>query len=209
MKSKITYIISMVVIAGTVGHADIILSDFNGTGMDYAYGSWSGALTTGASFLTIDNPANPSGGSGITRTSMDLNATNYVIRMTARLGANNTASQINVVLKDKDATGTDDLVYFLPASNFNTSTFTTIDIPVTSVGYTGGDGDTLVNFDTGGNGLVGWEIQGNYANTSDTVNFEIDSVTLVDTTAVPEPGSLSALLLATGLISLRRIPIFQ
>lgn len=168
--------------------ANILLSDFNSTGLEYAYGSWNGpgAVVNGSSYLTIQSPATPSGGGGVGLSSLALNASNYYVSLTARLGSANQASQLNVVLLDRDGGSEEAYVYFFLASWFNPSTFTTIHIPATMPSWTNNVIDGIINFDTGGNGLVGWQLQGNYANNTDTLNFEIDHLQL---TAIPEPGT--------------------
>ena len=48
-----------------VSAAPVIAAEFDGTGLDYAFGSWSGSVSAGPSALTIGTLATESGGGGV------------------------------------------------------------------------------------------------------------------------------------------------
>lgn len=184
--------------------ADLLLSDFNGTGLDFTYGSWSGvgAVATGPTYLTIDDPATPSGGGGVSSLGLLFDAGTYSVALTARLGLANEGTAINVVLVDADPSGVETFAYFFAASGFNSSTFTTVNLPATNWGFhavQSGTPDGVLNPDLSGS-VTGWQLQGNYANDVDTVNFEVDHLALV----VPEPGTLVLGSLGLGVALLVR-----
>ncbi len=191
-------------LSNTLRAQDIILSDFNSKGLAFTYGSWnqSGTLVIGSSYLTVQSPATPQGGGGENLSSLSLNPANYQVSLTAKVGPNNQADYINVVLLDQDDAGYEGYVYFFPVSNFNSTAFTTAHVPLLSWGCLNNPQDSALNFDTGGKGLIGWQIQGNYANNTDTFNYEIDHL---QRTLIPEPGFLGLAVGGVGSFLLLRL----
>ena len=110
--------------------------------------------------LTPAGTGGPDGGFGFNGLKVDFDATNYQIEIEAKLLANNTAQQFNLLLGDNDGDdtgpglGNEDFNFLVDTSNFNTTDFTTVTIPlgsgsesnfVTSFGSVNG-GDGLQNF---------------------------------------------------------------
>ncbi len=190
MKQAGKRVLTMAAIALLAGSAkaDLVLSVFDNTGLDYTYGSWAGATTPGLTYLTIDTPATPSGGGGVGGLSLVFDPTGQSLSLTARLGAGNQASRFNVVLQDSDASGSESFVYFFSAASFNAATFTTVTVDLASHGFysvQSGTPDGVLNPD-GSGAMTGWQLQGNYANNTDVMNWEVDNVAVV-----PEPGTLA------------------
>ncbi len=190
-------------------HADLVLSTFDGTGLDFSYGSWSGggALSTGLSFLTVDTPATPSGGGGVSGLALLFDPSDPLtayLSLTARLGSGNQAAQVNVVLVDSDLSGSESFVYFFQASDFNATTFETVTVPLASHGFyavQSGTPDGILNPDANG-AVTGWQLQGSYANNTDTLNWEFDNVAVI-----PEPGTL--MLASLGMAVLATVRRFK
>jgi hypothetical protein len=91
---KLRTLIALVLFGLLIGvhsaHADTILSDFNGTGFDFAYATWNGNVTTGSTFVTIGGSATERGGAGL-ELAGPRDFGGHGIALTAQLGAGNPA----------------------------------------------------------------------------------------------------------------------
>jgi hypothetical protein len=127
----------------------------------FTFGTFSnpGVLdASGSTFLINADPASdggPSGGFGFNGLNVNFNAEDYQIEIEARLLPSNTAGQFNLVLGDNDGPelGAEDFNFFIDTSNFNTTGFTTVTIPLGSgsetnfvTQYQSTPGDGLQNF---------------------------------------------------------------
>lgn len=199
---RVALFASVLAVAASVEANQIILSDFNGTGFDFTYGQWTPSdITTGSTFVTI-SAVGLQGGAGVNFTPhVTLNNYHTQLVVTARIGRDNESSQFNIVLIDNDPGGVEFFVYFFPATLFNNSTFTTITRslldPPDYYAVQSGTPDGTLNLDASG-GMPNFQIQGNYANTTDRFHWEFDIVYIV-----PEPSTIGLALVGLGLIGLR------
>ena len=134
----------------------------------------------------------PNGGFGFSGLNVDFNATDYQIELEAKLLPGNTAQLVNLLLGDNDGDdsapmmGSDDHIFSVDTSNFNTTEFSTVTIPLgtgsesdilTTFGFTNG-GDGLQNF-----GLSQMQIQAD-GDTGGILNMEIARFSIVERTPV-------------------------
>jgi len=164
--------------------------DFAGsTNFDFDYGTWTGNVTPGAGYITIDTGANGTdGGAGFNLSGVDVTLTpaaNTYMVIRARLLPTHNGTSINLILATSP---TDYEVWFIPASSFNTTTFTTVLIPLsTPSNLQFGSGVTLTNVNS-------YQVQGNYSNTAD-FDIEIEYMSII-----PEPNEFAVFtLLALGI----------
>lgn len=188
MKKMIGVAIIAMAMAGAA-RADIVLSIFDNLGFDYGYSSWTpltNAITLNPTYVSVGGTATETGGAGVNLAApVTFDTNTHLLRVSARIGPGNLASGFNVILQ----TSPSDLWgYYFPATLFNTSTFTPAYIAVTNYTFVSGSPDFATN------GMIGWQIQGDFSSTDD-FRFDFDDARLV----VPEPGTLA--LLAIGILS--------
>lgn len=187
-KCGVIVILSAVLCALTAKGTDIILSTFDNVGFQWGYGSWnplSNVETLFPTYVQIAGPATESGGAGVTLSSaVTFDPTQYFLVVSARIAPGNAASGFNVILQ----TSPSDLWgYYFDASLFNSSTFTTVSVPVVSYTFANGTPDFL------NVGMNEWQVQGDFS-TTDSFAFEFEDLRLV-----PEPGTIG--LLALGAVA--------
>lgn len=145
---------------------ELTTATFAAAAQDFSFGTFSepGVLdATGPNFVINTNlAADPAAGGGLGFNGLNIpfDATQYEIQIEARLLAGNTADSFNLLMGDVDGDdsgpglGSEDYLFTVDTSNFNTSTFSTFTIPlgsgsesgfVTTFGFTNG-GDGLQNF---------------------------------------------------------------
>ncbi len=161
---------------------------------DFDYGSWTGDITPGPAFITIGtSSATTSGGAGFNVGSIDITPTNpnNYIRISARLQPGHNGSDIRLVL----ASGATDFnVWAAPATLFNTTTFTTVDILLsTPPVFTSGTFDPT--------NITSFQIQGDFFSPGD-FRIEVERMQLI-----PEPHHVTLLglvILLAGLPLVKR-----
>jgi len=104
--------------------------DFNGTGFDFAFGSWSGWITTGPPAVPSGGLATESGGAGfLPIPGGPLDLTGAHVTLTAQLIAANAADNLQILLIDPSDNSA---VYQFPLSSFNTSAMTNVTLSAPS-----------------------------------------------------------------------------
>jgi hypothetical protein len=169
--------------------------DFSGSGnFDFDYGTWTGQYTPGPSYITVSGTADNYGGAGKSFAPTDITLTppaNTYIVITARLLPSHGGGDIRLSLS---SSGTDYSVWAAPASLFNTTTFTTVQIPIsTPPVFTSGSLDLTAVF--------GYNIQGDF-NSPGAFAVEIQSISII-----PEPSTVALLattVLLSGIVVARR-----
>ena len=167
--------------------AAVMLNDFQNTGFEFDYGSFTGNITVNPTYISISN-ATEQGGAG-TNGSWDL-STYYPsgqVRIQARLISGNLADNFNVILATNP--GTDYHLYQFSTASLNTSTFTTLTFNLNAPTFSSGTMDWA--------NITQYQLQGDYSTTD---NFSIEFRNLE---VVPEPttwallaGSLTFLVIA-------------
>lgn len=135
----------------------------NRFGFEYVYGTWKNPLAVRgfAGGVEIAPPANDSGGGGALIASAPALPSGTIIRVTARLGAQNEADAFNIVLKDEDPEGVEDHVYRIPTSSFSTEEDRTVDVSIDQSSSINNVKNGVPDYEAK-NGLRGWEIQGTF-----------------------------------------------
>jgi len=170
--------------------------DFAGFGdFDFHYGTWDTTnCIPGASYMTVSGTADNYGGAGKVLSPTDITLTppaNTYIVITARLLPSHSGGDIRLSL---NSSGTDFSVWAAPASLFNTTTFTTVQIPIsTTPVFTSGSLDLT--------SIISYNIQGDYFSPG-AFAVEIQSISII-----PEPGTVALLattVLLSGIVVARR-----
>lgn len=146
---------------------ELSVDSFNAAIQSFTFGTFSntGAVdTTNGNFVITADPSDnggPGGGLGFNGLDIDFEATEYQLEVEAKLLGSNTASEFNVILGDNDGddltpmNGSEDFIFTVNTSEFNSSDFSTFTLPLgsgsesnleTTFGFTNG-GDGLQNFD--------------------------------------------------------------
>ncbi|TWT47715.1 hypothetical protein [Botrimarina hoheduenensis] len=140
------------------------------------------------------------GGLGFTGLSVDFEATEYAIEVEARLLPGNAATSFNLLMGDNDGDdsgpglGNEDFIFTVDTSEFNSSGFTTLTIPLgsgsesgflTTFGFANG-GDGLQNFD-----LSQLQIQVDADNSLGALGIEIARFSIVQFTPTAVDGDFN------------------
>ena len=138
--------------------------------------------------LTINADSTVAGGVGFDPAQVDFDPTTHQLEVEARLLDANTAGSFNILMSDNDtdaALGSDDFLYVIDTSNFNTSEITTFTTPlgsgtesviVETFGFEGNPGNGLQDF-----GLTRLQLQVN-ADDAGVLALEVMSVSIVPIT---------------------------
>ena len=172
-------------------NAQIMLNDFQNSGFDFAYDSFTGNITQNPTFISIN--ATEQGGAGST-VSLDLSSyyPSGQIQIEARLIAGNAADNFNVILFTTPDPGGIKSGYQFSTASLNTSTFTTLTANLNAPTFFSGTMDW--------SSIVQYQLQGDYSTTD---NFRIEFRNLQ---VVPEPAAVVIALLGLGgLVVARRI----
>lgn len=171
----------------TTTQAQLIISDFNNTGMGFTFGAWT--QTTSATSLNLSGTGAGSG-SGLGLGGAQDYSSFDTLNFTARLGGSDTSTIIQLVLEESDG---DQFEYEFASSGLNTSTFTTLTANLATPDTIGGSGDGSLDLTQ----ITQLNIWSNFDGAGVNYNFDVDQVSL---TAVPEPSTYA--LLALGLAAL-------
>lgn len=193
-KGSLIIVLASVAFLATQASGTVMLRDFQGTGFDFEYGSFSGNVSTNPTYVSVVN-ATESGGAGVNLTPLNLSS--YVssgyLSIEVRLGSGNLANNFNVNL----FTDSSNYVGFqFSTSSLNTSTFTTLTLNLNTPTFTVGTIDWT--------NITQFQIQGDYSSTD---NFSLDFRNLE---VIPEPNSLILLSLGLAwlvLLRARRKPV--
>ena len=142
--------------------ADTTLSDFNGTGFDYVFGTWPSNVVTGPSFVTVAGTADQFGGGGVLL-GTPRNLTGSGIALRAQRSPTNVATEIRVVLVDINDNRA---VFVFSTSGFSTSIMTTVNLATSTFTLGGVDMSNIVRF----------EVTGSFADTDTPLAMMFDSV---------------------------------
>jgi hypothetical protein len=176
---------------------DFNAATYNAQAGRFTFGSFQqpGAFDTAGSTILINaDPAGaggPGGGAGFSGLNVDFTAAEYQIEVIAKLRPGNAAAGFNVLLGDRDGNdsgpglGSEDFYFAVPTSGFNSSSFSTVAIPlgsgtqsqiVRSFGLNN-DGDGLQNF-----GMFQMQIQADAADAG-LLALEVQSFRIVERSA--------------------------
>ncbi|TWT92889.1 hypothetical protein Pla108_40290 [Botrimarina colliarenosi] len=163
-------------------------------GQTFTFGSFSDAgvvdQTSGNFIIDTTQSATPAGTGGIGFNGLNIafDATQYQIEVEAKLMPNNTADSFNLIMGDVDGDdsgpelGSDDYIFTVPTSEFNTTDFTTFTLPL----GTGSESERVNTFDfvNGGDGLQNFgltqlQIQANADFTNSGLGIEIVRFSIV------------------------------
>ena len=192
IQAKLCCLIAFLFCFSQVGKCIIYAErDFSGnTNFDYDFGTWTGNITPGASFITINTGTNGSnGGAGFGFAPEDITLTpaanTYLVIRARLLSSHNPANPIQLSL---GSSPTDYSVWSIPASAFNTTTFTTVLVSIaTTPVFTEGTLNLAA--------VTNFQVQGNYGNRDD-FDIEIEYMAII-----PEPHQVAAAtLLLLGLV---------
>lgn len=155
----------------------------------YGTGDWTGTASAEGFIIDGGTAASTSGFGQTLASSFDLTSESD-IAVTLKIGANNEADFINVMLRTLGGSGTNGNVYTFSTADFNTSTFTTQTIALGSFAFQLGTGADLSNVDR-------LQVQGSGSNVAtDLMRFEIQQVSVV-----PEPSTY-ALIFGASIVGL-------
>lgn len=159
---------------------------------DFDYGSWTGDITPGASYITVGNTlADNFGGAGFGFAPISATATppaSTFLVVSARLLSTHSGGDIRLSLGSN--MGADYTVWSAPASLFNTTTFTTVYIPLsTPPAFVGGLGVDL-------NAIDSIQIQGDYFSPG---NFRVEFESLA---LIPEPHYAMVTMLLSAVLTM-------
>lgn len=161
---------------GSTARADqsVVVLFPRAAGFDYEYGSWKGAVTRAGDKVAIAPPADESGGVGASASEVRFGA-GAIVRVTARVGAENQTAAFNIVLKDNDPDGVEDFVYRFSVDRFSQKEFLTAEVPITTVSWLNNRKNGIPDFE---DGLAGWEIQGTHEGAA-SIHVEISKIEIV------------------------------
>ena len=145
----------------------------NNEKFDFVVGTWAGNITPGQEFITVDTgPGGTDGGAGHDFSALDLTQTppeKTFLEITARLLPTHGGTNIRLVLGSNP---TDFSVWEADVSKFNTETFTTVRIPLsTAPVYVAGNGANLAK-------VSNFQVVGDYSGNSD-FDIQIESMAIV------------------------------
>lgn len=176
--------------------AETVIMSFQNTGFEYPWGDYT--QTIHPTYVNLFMPTNNAGGAS---NLPDLDLSGFAeqpLTLTARLGSQNTASTISIVLRDTDGT---EQKWDFAASSFNSETFTT----VTATALNNPGGSLNPGSEPGLNlgAINGFQIWGDF-NTDFVFDFDIQKFSAG--TLVPEPSTASLIIggTAAGLALLSR-----
>ncbi len=156
-----------------------VLKDFASGGFEFTYGTWEGNITTGPEYVSIKPPATDSGGAGAVMLNKAV-APGAKLRLTARIGAGNQTTQINVVLQDQDTVqGKEGFVYYFPVTGLSTQDFVTVEKNIGEPDLINEAIDGVPNFSATEGGLVGWQLQGTHSMGA-AMSIEVKKLELVE-----------------------------
>ncbi len=177
---------------------------YDGAFSSFTFGSMSsaGAVVTTSGNIVVDAelqaggdfPGTSFGGLGVEYANVDFEATEAELVVNAKLLANNDASTFNVLLSDEDPDGAgDDFIFSFDTTDFNTTDFTEVVIPLGSGSESGvtttyglNPGDMLQNF-----GLIKMQLQTEGESATSRLNIEIESIEIRELTVTNLPGDLN------------------
>jgi hypothetical protein len=218
-----TFVAAVFIAACTFGQASGDVALYDGPGGDDFFGSAPAGfryndiiVTDTGSSLIVDAPSDADGANGLfgglgrdVAPVADIDANTALFRIVYRVLDDNTAGSFNFVLSDQDSASTAQDYQFGIVTSGGTPvgggfveqllaiTPGTEQFSAASFGFGAGDG--TVDY-----GLRQWQVQSSFGS-PDRLNIEIQSVSIVEPSAVPEPGSIALLGLgALGMVTRRR-----